>query len=186
VDPGSSASLVDDPRGALTRFQAWTGIELAHLSAAATYTESEVEAKRVALAAEALSDDLSIVLFGSWARSELTGGSDNDWAVLVARPFDTYDADVVSAIALAQPHLDEEGKNPGAQAVFGVSVPRRWTRRSRRARRGHKSKPHTPDAAAARITRAVRLDPRRVPSTRPRSLSQARGDGQPPTPVPAQ
>jgi hypothetical protein len=39
--------------------------------------------------------------------------------VIVAREFNAYDVKVVQAM-VAQAHLGERGKNPGAQAVFGV------------------------------------------------------------------
>ena len=63
---------------------------------------------------------MSIVVFGSWARDELTEGSDDDWAVLVAQEFSDYDRDVVEAMALAQKHLGADDRKPGSQAVFGV------------------------------------------------------------------
>jgi predicted nucleotidyltransferase len=91
-----------------------------HLVAAAQHTATELERKSTALDAYELSADMSIVLFGSCARDELTEGSDDDWALLVAREFEPYDPDVVQAMALAQAHLGEEGKKPGSQAVFGV------------------------------------------------------------------
>lgn len=120
MDPGSSAPLVEDPRGSLERLRGMVGLPFAHLAAAAAHTAAELEEKRAVLGAQALSSDMSIVLFGSWARDELTEGSDDDWAVLVSRAFGAYDLDVVQAMALAQAHLGEEGKKPGSQAVFGV------------------------------------------------------------------
>jgi len=120
VDPGSPATLIDDPRGALGRLQESAGIALEHVAAASAHTAQQLERKASALAAGGLSADMSIVLFGSWARDELTEGSDDDWAVLVVREFNDYDPDVVQAMALAQPHLGAEGKKPGAQDVFGV------------------------------------------------------------------
>lgn len=120
MDPGSSASLVDDPRGALDRLRERVGVPFEHLAVAATHTAAALQAKAVALGAHELSADMSIVVFGSWARDELTQGSDDDWAVLVARDFGPYDPDVVQAMSLAQSHLGETGKKPGSQAVFGV------------------------------------------------------------------
>jgi len=91
-----------------------------HLAGAANHTATELEATSALLRSSDLSADMSIVLFGSWARDELTEGSDDDWAVLVAREFGPYDPDVVQAMALAQVYLGEEGKKPGSQAVFAV------------------------------------------------------------------
>jgi hypothetical protein len=120
VDPGSSASLVGDPRGSLAQLEQTVGVRFEHLAEAADHTTGEVEAKTSTLAGAELSADMAIVVFGSWARDELTEGSDDDWAVLVAREFNAYDPEVVQAMALAQTHLGEKGKKPGAQAVFGV------------------------------------------------------------------
>jgi predicted nucleotidyltransferase len=120
VDPGSPAALVEDPRDALEQLQETVGVRFEHLAMAAEHTAREVDAKKAAIADAELSVDMSIVLFGSWARDELTKGSDNDWAVLVARDFSAYDPEVVRAMALAQTHLGEEGKKPGSQDVFGV------------------------------------------------------------------
>lgn len=58
---------------------------------AGRYTAQVVSAKTAALAAGQLAPDISIVVFGSSARDELTEGSDDDWAVLVAREFADYD-----------------------------------------------------------------------------------------------
>ena len=120
MDPGSSAPLVDDPRGALDQLRETVGMPFEHLAGAANHTATELEAKSALLRSSELSADMSIVLFGSWARDELTEGSDDDWAVLVAREFGPYDPDVVQAMALAQAYLGEEGKKPGSQAVFAV------------------------------------------------------------------
>lgn len=120
MDPRSAAALVDDPRGSLERLQEAAGAPFAHLGDAAAYTARELEAKVAALAEGGLSADISIVVFGSWARNELTEGSDDDWAVLVGREFADYDHDVVRAMALAQDHLGGDERRPGSQAVFGV------------------------------------------------------------------
>ncbi len=59
-------------------------------------------------------------MFGSWAREELTSGSDDDWAVLAAEPFAAYDPEIVAAMAVAQQHLGVDNQAPGEQGVFGV------------------------------------------------------------------
>jgi hypothetical protein len=120
VDTGSTAELLESPRGGLRRLQEAAGVSFEHLNRAAQYAADEIEAKRTALLPGDLAEDMSIVVFGSWAREELTEGSDDDWAVLVARDFATYEPAVVQAVALAQAHLGQEGKKPGAQDVFGV------------------------------------------------------------------
>lgn len=91
-----------------------------HLAKAADHTARRVDATTTALADEKLSRDMSIVVFGSWARDELTEGSDDDWAVLVAREFNAYEPEVVQAMTLSQEHLGAGTRKPGAQDVFGV------------------------------------------------------------------
>src|SRR4051812_35091049 len=80
----------------------------------------QLREKSEAMAGGGLADDMTVVVFGSWARDELTDGSDDDWAVLVGREFADYDRDVVDAMALAQKHLGADDKKPGSQHVFGV------------------------------------------------------------------
>lgn len=79
-----------------------------------------LDAKGAALTGSDIAPDISVVVFGSWARDELTEGSDDDWAIVVAREFADYDPDVVRAMALAQEHLGGDERQPVSQAVFGV------------------------------------------------------------------
>lgn len=67
-----------------------------------------------------MGEGLSICLFGSWAREELTPGSDDDWAVVTEEQFSTYDSKVVSLVAIAQHHLGADDRAPGSQGIFGV------------------------------------------------------------------
>jgi hypothetical protein len=120
VDIGSTSQLLDNPCGALKRLEDVANVQFEHLAKAAEHTRQQVEAKKAALSTGGLADDMSIVVFGSWARDELTEGSDDDWAVLVAREFSAYEPAIVRAVALAQTHLGQEAKRPGAQDVFGV------------------------------------------------------------------
>jgi hypothetical protein len=120
VDSGSPATVVEDPRGALAQLAEKADVQFPHLEEAAEHTAQEVETKIHDLASGDLADDISIVVFGSWAREELTEGSDDDWAVLVGRDFGPYDPEVVRAMALAQAQLGADEKKPGAQDVFGV------------------------------------------------------------------
>ena len=87
---------------------------------AGAYTAQELEAKAAALADGGVAPDISVVVFGSWARDELTEGSDDDWAVVVGREFAEDDLDVERAVALARQHLGGDERAPGSQAVFGV------------------------------------------------------------------
>jgi hypothetical protein len=120
VDSRSAPESLEDPRGAVERLQETAGVQFDHLELAATHTAEQVAAKRAALTTSEVADDISIVVFGSWAREELTPGSDDDWAVLVSRKFAAYDPDVVRAMAAAQGNLGGDGRSPGSQDVFGV------------------------------------------------------------------
>ena len=120
MDTRSAAALVDDPRGAPARLQATAGVRFAHLDAAAQHTATELAANTGALASGDLPPDMSIVVFGSWARGELTEGSDDDWAILGARSFGGDDDGVARAMALAEGQLGGGGREPGSQGVFGV------------------------------------------------------------------
>lgn len=120
MDIGSSASLVENPRGALQQLRERTGERFDHLATAAEHTGKELASKAAALAKDELPPKMSIVVFGSWARDELTEGSDDDWAVLVERDFNAYDPEVVRAVSLAQRNLGGGSKQPGSQDVFSV------------------------------------------------------------------
>ena len=103
--------------GALARLSEQTGQDFPNLQAARRLTEEKrpgVEAKAKALAHD---EDSSIVLFGSWARQELTEHSDDDWLVLVdgvckgaIRPSD----EEVGAI------LGQDDRRPGKQQIFAT------------------------------------------------------------------
>jgi hypothetical protein len=114
------AALVEDPRGSLERLQDVAAVRFERLAEAGAHTRAEIAAKTAAFQGRKIPDDMSVVVVGSWARGELTEGSDDDWAVLVARPFGDYDADAVRAMAIAQAELGGDDKAPGSQAVFGV------------------------------------------------------------------
>jgi len=62
---------------------------------------------------------VSLVMFGSWARRELTEGSDNDWAILTPEGRENDD-DVQRLARHCQARFNEDGKAPGAQDLFGV------------------------------------------------------------------
>jgi hypothetical protein len=84
VDPRSAAVLIDDPRGSLERLHETAGTRFVHLPDAASYTARELDAKARALADGEIAPDISVVVFGSWARAELTVGSDDDWATVTS------------------------------------------------------------------------------------------------------
>src|SRR5919202_1228253 len=106
------ASLTFDPAGALERL----GGDLPTLAAARARTREAVAARREALSSVALGADESVVLFGSWGRGELTRGSDDDWALLVAGDGGTTPPEAVAAA------LAGESRPPGRTGVFGGEV----------------------------------------------------------------
>lgn len=84
MDSGSSASSrLGDPAAALERLQERRAGSFPALLAARTYTERQLADRRRRLANVACPEGVSVILFGSWARKELTAESDDDWAVLV-------------------------------------------------------------------------------------------------------
>lgn len=117
---GASTSLVDDPHGQCGELAQRAGIVLPHIAAAREHTRARVAELRSALSGEDLAEGLSVCVFGSWARDELTPNSDDDWAILASEPFALYDTDVVSAMAMAQRHLGADEQAPGTQGIFGV------------------------------------------------------------------
>jgi len=120
VDPGSAATPIDDPRGQLELLVEQTGVDATNILVARAHTASRVaELKTAFAAAEPMASNLAICAFGSWARQELTQGSDDDWAVIVGGDFADDDAEVVAAITLARGHLGGDGHAPGSQSVFG-------------------------------------------------------------------
>jgi hypothetical protein len=73
-------------------------------------------------------EDVSVTMFGSWARGELTDGSDNDWAILTPDGREN-DPDVEALAAECRNCFNEDEKAPGGQDVFGVAFA--WPRLAR-------------------------------------------------------
>jgi hypothetical protein len=119
MDPRSPA-LVDEPAGALLRLSELTGGTFAALEAARALTERQVAERTTGLAEHPELDGLSTCVFGSWARGELTDGSDDDWAVLVGRAFADYDRDVCQEVVAASAAFGAGERQPGAQDIFGL------------------------------------------------------------------
>jgi hypothetical protein len=121
VDPRSAAAgPVDDPRGSLVRLAEQAGAAFESFASIRQRTRGELDRLARALQDAPLRSGLSIVVFGSWAREELTPESDDDWALLAAEPFDPDDPAIAAGMETAASVLGTEGKAPGAQAVFGV------------------------------------------------------------------
>jgi hypothetical protein len=112
----AAASVTIDPAGALERL----GAELPELLAARARTREAVDARRTALEGLPLDPAASVVLFGSWGRGELTGRSDDDWALLVDGAQRPVEPDL-DALAAA---LGGGGgaRGPGRSGVFGGRI----------------------------------------------------------------
>jgi predicted nucleotidyltransferase len=110
-----------DPRGALKRLAERTDAEFPNLWAARSQTEESLG--RVERVARMLphDEDVSIVLFGSWARMELTPHSDDDWLILVNGPRRRRGTILPTEEEVARTIESEDGK-PGRQKVFGITA----------------------------------------------------------------
>lgn len=95
-------------------------MRLENFEATRQRTRDELERLAHALGDAQLASGLSVVVFGSWAREELTPGSDDDWGLLAAESFEPDDPAIRAGMEAAAAVLGIEGKAPGAQAVFGV------------------------------------------------------------------
>lgn len=119
VDLGSAAAtLVDDPTGALDALTERSGLEFPNIRGTRDFTRAAIEKKRAMLAETATPTGTSIVMFGSWARGELTPRSDDDWAVITASEHDPVA--IERALGIARSALGGVGKQPGSQDLFGV------------------------------------------------------------------
>jgi hypothetical protein len=123
VDPGSAAAPLS-PAGSLDGLATRAGISFPHLAEARALAARRITETSDDLAAST-PDDVSVVMYGSWARGELTEASDNDWAILT--PDGRTDDDDVKALAAnCQAMFNEDGGAPGAQDIFGV--PFAWSK----------------------------------------------------------
>jgi Putative nucleotidyltransferase DUF294 len=89
-----------------------------NLTRARELTERRLSEMRERLKGLDCDDDVCVALFGSWGRRELTGHSDDDWAILIDG------ADRVDARPLAsevQGALGGDRREPGSQEIFGGS-----------------------------------------------------------------
>jgi hypothetical protein len=94
------------------------GVEFAALFAAREKTTRELEERRERLDALVRSDDVAVVLLGSWGRTELTSASDDDYMVLVHGPWrPEHEVDpTIEDVA------EVFGSTPGREGVFGNVV----------------------------------------------------------------
>jgi hypothetical protein len=97
-----------------------SGRNFPNLLAARDLTSGKLAERRVSLGELSHDDDVAIILMGSWGRSEVTSGSDDDFMLLVrgdAREDVHPTKDEVETI------LD---RAPGDQGIFGKPVSSRW------------------------------------------------------------
>lgn len=120
MDSGSVPLQLGDPAGALGRLAERGGTEFRALTAARELSAERLLAMKGELAGIECPDGVSVVMFGSWARHELTDASDHDWAVLVESSIVPSDV-VESVLAGAHAHLGQGDAKPGATEIFGTS-----------------------------------------------------------------
>lgn len=122
MSPGSSRPshvFFSGAVSALDELSERSGIAFPHLDAARRLTSERIEGLRHDLSTLAFDADVSVVLFGSWARRELTVGSDADWAVLVEGP---ERLEIEPSLGILEQAFGGPEGGPGAQGVFGKVV----------------------------------------------------------------
>jgi hypothetical protein len=122
VDSRGSPGLAEDPSGHTELLAERAGIAIPHIRETRAYTTARLEEIRAAFRVEELPATVSVCVFGSWARDELTPSSDDDWALLTAGELgeEQFDPDVLRALDVATTHLGGEGHEPGSTSTFGV------------------------------------------------------------------
>ncbi|HYV14794.1 MAG TPA: hypothetical protein VE972_02095 [Conexibacter sp.] len=110
----------------LERLQQETGQAFSALTAARARTAQRLGARAALLEDLPLARDATVALMGSWGRRELTGGSDDDYVVLVRgiAPADGWGAAHDTAAAIAERFARDPGGfgAPGRQGVFAEVV----------------------------------------------------------------
>jgi len=104
----------------LEQLTAASGRNFPNLLAARELTSRRLAERRVSLTDLSHDDDISIVLMGSWGRSEVTSGSDDDFMMLVKGE---VREDVQPLRKEVETILD---RAPGDQGIFGKPVSSRW------------------------------------------------------------
>jgi Putative nucleotidyltransferase DUF294 len=122
VDSRGTPGLAEDPTGHAQMLAQRAGIAIPHIEKARDHTAAALERTREILLAEDVPDSVSVCVFGSWGRQELTPGSDHDWAILTQEPRPADDPDIIRAMEIAGRHLGGDGHAPGSQDTFGVPI----------------------------------------------------------------
>jgi hypothetical protein len=108
--------MTDDGVRPLDRLAREGGVDFPNLSSARRLTMAGLEGRRPRLAELKHDSDAAVVLMGSWGRSEVTSGSDDDFMVLVdGPPRDTIEPSIEAVKTI----LDQA---PGDQGIFGEPV----------------------------------------------------------------
>lgn len=116
-----AAELLSHPEGALEVLSEASGTSFPNLASARTRTLERLATLRREIGPRCESDQFSVVLFGSWARRELTPHSDDDWAILVEGVASVLDADVEEARTVTNDCLGQGLAKPGSQDIFGLA-----------------------------------------------------------------
>ncbi len=132
MDPRGTAALGLHPAGALERLAEHSADGFPQLLAARRRTADGLAERRARLGAVDLPADLAVVLFGSWGRHEVTGGSDDDWALVRGghpaegeRPVHGVQALPGLApppLAAVGAVLGGPGRDPGSQGTFAATI----------------------------------------------------------------
>lgn len=118
-----AARLLSQPEGALEVLSDASGTSFPNLASARARTQEQLANLRQDFGARCESDQFSVVLFGSWARMELTPHSDDDWAILVGAGASVDDPVVKDALGVARDRLGQGAAKPGSQDIFGLAFP---------------------------------------------------------------
>ncbi len=110
----------------LGRLQQQSGRTLPALTAARERTAQRLTERAALLDGIAIEANAAVVLMGSWGRHELTGGSDDDYVVLVRgfAPAGGWGAEQATAAKIAERFARDPGgfSAPGRQGVFAEVV----------------------------------------------------------------
>lgn len=114
------------PATPLERLQQATGRSFGALTGARARTAQRIGERGALLTGLAVDPHVAVVLMGSWGRHELTGGSDDDYMVLVRgpAPVDGWGSAQATAAKVAERFMRDPGgfSAPGRQGVFAEVV----------------------------------------------------------------
>lgn len=108
-----------DPLGALEQLAQKTGGQFPNLWAARERSRKALAKTSKQMHQLAHSSNTSVVMFGSWARMELTPHSDDDWLILIDGP---RHQELSPQVAEVEAIVGSEGHKPGKQKVFGTAA----------------------------------------------------------------